>query len=60
MRSSPSQYFAVQPSVTAEDPTMTLEETYLNVMVYADVNEKVRRVFASRFTDPAIFTAPRP
>eukprot|EP00439_Symbiodinium_sp_Y106_P009971 s3799_g1.t1 len=50
--------FAVRSSATAEDlPDASFagqQETYLNVMGYADMKEKVHLVFASLFTDRAI------
>mmetsp|Transcript_38882 Transcript_38882/g.89799 ORF Transcript_38882/g.89799 Transcript_38882/m.89799 type:complete len:919 (-) Transcript_38882:52-2808(-) len=50
--------FAVRSSATAEDlPDASFagqQETYLNVMGYADLKEKVHLVFASLFTDRAI------
>eukprot|EP00403_Amphidinium_massartii_P021734 CAMPEP_0178398392 /NCGR_PEP_ID=MMETSP0689_2-20121128/14749_1 /TAXON_ID=160604 /ORGANISM="Amphidinium massartii, Strain CS-259" /LENGTH=890 /DNA_ID=CAMNT_0020019153 /DNA_START=81 /DNA_END=2753 /DNA_ORIENTATION=+ len=50
--------FAVRSSATAEDlPDASFagqQETYLNVMGYEDMKEKVHLVFASLFTDRAI------
>jgi len=50
--------FAVRSSATAEDlPDASFagqQETYLNVMGYDDLKEKVHLVFASLFTDRAI------
>jgi pyruvate,water dikinase len=50
--------FAVRSSATAEDlPDASFagqQETYLNVMGYADMKQKVHLVFASLFTDRAI------
>merc|ERR1719150_3706083 len=50
--------FAVRSSATAEDlPDASFagqQETYLNVMGYQDMKEKVHLVFASLFTDRAI------
>jgi pyruvate,water dikinase len=50
--------FAIRSSATAEDlPDASFagqQETYLNVMGYEEVKEKVHLVFASLFTDRAI------